>query len=49
MTFEQETQLEHPVNQMEEFEKVYRKKDDGQWSGSRVEEVAAFLRLLRDR
>ncbi|KAL0349847.1 UNVERIFIED_CONTAM: hypothetical protein Sradi_4133900 [Sesamum radiatum] len=25
---------------MEVFEKVYKKKDEGQWSGSRAEEVA---------
>ncbi|KAK4391377.1 hypothetical protein Sango_1915500 [Sesamum angolense] len=28
------------VNQMEVFEKVYKKKDDGRWSGPRAEEVA---------
>ncbi|KAK4385948.1 hypothetical protein Sango_2718800 [Sesamum angolense] len=35
-----ETQLEHSVNQMEVFEKVYKKKNDGQWSGPREKEVA---------
>ncbi|KAL0284649.1 UNVERIFIED_CONTAM: hypothetical protein Sangu_2816500 [Sesamum angustifolium] len=28
-----------PVNQMEVFEEVYKKKDDGQWSDPRAEEV----------
>ncbi|KAK4389938.1 hypothetical protein Sango_2330800 [Sesamum angolense] len=42
-----ETQLERPVNQMEVFEKVYKKKDDDQWSGQRAEEVVEiFLSLL---
>ncbi|KAL0377073.1 UNVERIFIED_CONTAM: Polyprotein P3 [Sesamum calycinum] len=45
-----ETQLKRLVNQMEVFKKVYKKKEDGQWSSSRAEEVAeAFLRLLDGR
>ncbi|XP_011085391.1 uncharacterized protein LOC105167394 [Sesamum indicum] len=35
---------------MEVFEKVYKKKEDRQWSGPRVEEVAEmFLRLMEER
>ncbi|KAL0291085.1 UNVERIFIED_CONTAM: hypothetical protein Scaly_2649600 [Sesamum calycinum] len=44
-----EIQLGCPVNQMEVFEKVYKKKDDGQWSGPRAEEVAMIEHYIRSR
>ncbi|KAL0314883.1 UNVERIFIED_CONTAM: hypothetical protein Sangu_2332700 [Sesamum angustifolium] len=34
-----EIQLGHPVNQMEVFEKVYKKKEDEQWSGDVLEVI----------
>ncbi|KAL0322217.1 UNVERIFIED_CONTAM: hypothetical protein Scaly_2518100 [Sesamum calycinum] len=34
-----ETQHKCPVNQMEVFEKIYKKKDDDQWSGDVLEAV----------
>ncbi|KAL0293671.1 UNVERIFIED_CONTAM: hypothetical protein Sangu_3233300, partial [Sesamum angustifolium] len=44
-----ETHLGGPVNQMQVFEKVYKKKNDRQSSSLRAEKVAeAFLRLLRE-
>ncbi|KAL0394830.1 UNVERIFIED_CONTAM: hypothetical protein Slati_4449200 [Sesamum latifolium] len=38
-----ETQLGRPVNPMKVFEKMYKKKEDSQWSCPRVEEVAISI------
>ncbi|KAL0406612.1 UNVERIFIED_CONTAM: hypothetical protein Slati_3975100 [Sesamum latifolium] len=44
-----EAELDRPPKQMELFERCYKKKDDGGWSGPRAAEVAeVFQKMMED-